>query len=215
MDVMRGLRRRALMVALLPAMLFGLLVGCAGEPDVGGSAPGASPSLAGQFLVASPRIGDARFARSVILIVTHSEEGAMGLVVNRSYGEGSLTALLAGFGVKDAERSERVRLHYGGPVEPGRGFVLHSTDYVGPSTQAVDSGVALSTGKDVLEAIAAGRGPRQAVFIIGYAGWGAGQLEGEIAQGDWLTAPVDARLVFTADPDQVWQRAYRGAGVAL
>lgn len=214
MDVMQGLRRRALIVALLPAMLFGVL-GCAGEPDVGGGAPAVSPSLAGQFLVATPRIGDARFAHTVILIVAHSDEGAMGLVVNRSYGEGSLTALLAGFGVKDAERSERVRLHYGGPVEPGRGFVLHSTDYAGPSTQTVDSGVSLSTGKDVLEAVAAGRGPRQAVFIIGYAGWGAGQLEGEIAHGDWLTAPVDARLVFTADPDQVWQRAYRGAGVAL
>lgn len=214
MDLMRGLRRRALIAALLPAVLAGVL-GCAGEPDVAGAAPAAPPSLAGQLLVATPRIGDPRFARTVILIVTHSDEGAMGLVVNRAYGEGSLTALLAGFGVKDAERSERVRLHYGGPVEPGRGFVLHSTDYAGPSTQTVDGGVALSTGKDVLEAVAAGRGPRQAVFIIGYAGWGAGQLEGEIAHGDWLTAPADARLVFTADPDQVWQRAYRGAGVAL
>lgn len=214
MGIMRGLRRLALIVALMTASVFGTL-GCAGEPDVP-SGPAASPgSLAGQFLVATPRMADPRFAHSVILIIAHGDQGAMGLVVNRSYGEGPLTALLAGFGVKDSGTSARVRLHYGGPVEPERGFVLHSTDYSGPSTQAIERGLALSTGKDVLEAVAAGEGPRQAIFIIGYAGWGAGQLEGEIAQGDWLTAPGDSRLVFTADPDQVWKRAYRGAGVAL
>lgn len=173
-------------------------------------------SLAGQFLVATPRIEDPRFARTVVYMVAHDEKGAMGLVVNRAFGEGPLKQLLIGFGVNQPNTAEKtVRLYYGGPVEPERGFVLHSPDYRGASTQRIDDRVSLSTGKDVLEAIAAGRGPAQAMFIIGYAGWGSGQLEREMARDDWLTAPGDPALIFTDQPDATWRTVYRAAGLAL
>lgn len=176
----------------------------------------ATGALTGQFIVATPRIQDPRFAHTVIFIVSHDEKGAMGLVVNRAFGEGSLHQLLAGFGVTDLHTAESVvRLYYGGPVEPERGFVLHSPDYRGPSTQEVEDGVSLSTGKDVLEAIAAGHGPADTMFIIGYAGWGAGQLERELARDDWLTAPVNPSLIFNDHPELTWSEVYREAGLII
>jgi putative transcriptional regulator len=100
-------------------------------------------------------------------------------------------------------------------VEQIRGFVLHSTDYAGPSTQRVAGDVALSTGFDILKALATGGGPRHKVFLLGYAGWGPGQLEGEIARNDWLTAPADDRLIFSDDSDEVWREALKHAGTPL
>jgi putative transcriptional regulator len=184
--------------------------------SAGAVEPGAvSSSLAGQFLVASPKMLDPRFAHTVIYMVSHDEDGAMGLVVNRSYGRGPLKSLLQGFGVEKAKAEETVVLHYGGPVEQIRGFVLHSTDYRGPSTQVVADDVALSTGFDILKALAAGGGPRQRLFLLGYAGWGPGQLEGEIARNDWLTAPADDRLIFSDDSEKIWQEALKRAGTPL
>lgn len=176
---------------------------------------GVSTSLAGQFLVASPKMPDPRFAHTVVYMVSHDENGAMGLVVNRSYGRGPLKSLLQGFGVEKAKAEETVVLHYGGPVEQVRGFVLHSADYRGPSTQVVADDVALSTGFDILKALAAGGGPRQRLFLLGYAGWGPSQLEGEIARNDWLTAPADERLIFSDDAEKIWQEALKRAGTPL
>jgi putative transcriptional regulator len=173
---------------------------------------------AGEFLVASPGLTDPRFSRTVIYMIAHDAHGAMGLVVNRSYGEGPLSALLSGFGVEPTDRTAdvTVSLHYGGPVEPGRGFVLHSADYQGPSTRTGAGGrIAVSTGTDVLTAVAGGTGPKQRLFILGYAGWSAGQLDGEIAAEDWLTAPADVGLLFADNPDTVWERAMHAAGWAL
>jgi putative transcriptional regulator len=175
----------------------------------------ASSSLAGQFLVASPNMADPRFAHTVIYMVSHGEEGAMGLVVNRNYGRGPLKSLLRGFGVEKVKAEETVVLHYGGPVEQIRGFVLHSSDYKGPSTQVVAGDVALSTGLDILNALASGRGPKQRLFLLGYAGWGSGQLEGEIARNDWMTAPADDRLIFSDDSENIWQEALKRAGTPL
>ncbi|MFZ1415913.1 MAG: YqgE/AlgH family protein [Defluviicoccus sp.] len=171
--------------------------------------------LTGQLLVASPRIGDPRFAETVIYVVAHSDEGAMGLVVNRTYGNGPLQGLLAGFGIASAVQPATVRLQYGGPVEIKRGFVLHSADYTGPSTTPVGSGMAFSTGRDVLQAVADGRGPQRRLFILGYAGWGPGQLEAELAGNDWLTAPAETSLIFSDDIESVWQRALQRAGTPL
>jgi len=175
-------------------------------------------SAAGEFLVASPGMTDPRFSRTVIYMIAHDADGAMGLVVNRSYGEGPLSELLSGFGVERTGQTAdvTVRLHYGGPVEPGRGFVLHGADYDGPSTMTGAGGrVAVSTGTDVLRAVAGGTGPKQRLFILGYAGWSAGQLDGEIASEDWLTAPADVGLLFADDLDTVWERAMVAAGWAL
>ncbi len=158
---------------------------------------------------------DPRFTHTVVYMVSHGKEGAMGLVVNRSYGKGPLNLLLEGFGVERAKANETVTLHYGGPVEQGRGFILHSADYSGPSTQALPGEVALSTGKDILTALAAGAGPRRRLFLLGYAGWGPGQLEGEIARDDWLISPAEERLIFSEHPEQVWDEALRHAGTPL
>ena len=123
---------------------------------------------------------------------------------------------MQGFGVEKAKAKETVTLHYGGPVEQGRGFILHSADYNGPSTQRLPGDVALSTGVDILNALAAGGGPsRRGSSCSGYAGWGPGQLEGEIARDDWLISPADQRLIFSEDPEQVWDEALRHAGTPL
>ena len=191
-----------------------LLIALAG-PTSWGPARATGTSLAGQLLVASPRMGDPRFAETVIFVVAHSDEGAMGLVVNRTYGNGPLQRLLAGFGITTAVQPATVRLQYGGPVETKRGFVLHSADYTGPSTTPVAGGMAFSTGRDVLQAVADGRGPQRRLFILGYAGWGPGQLEAELAGNDWLTAPAETGLIFSEDTESVWQRALQRAGTPL
>lgn len=198
------------------ALIAGLVLateGFAQEYSTGVEAPTAY--LSGQLLVATPRMGDPRFARTVIYMVDHNAEGAMGLVINRSYGEGPWNALLEGFGVEHKDVSGSVRLHYGGPVDSGRGFVLHTADYSGISTRMVDSGLAFSTGLDVLEAVAEGKGPRRSLFVLGYAGWGPGQLEGEMARDDWLTAPAEEALIFGDDLDAIWEKALDRAGLAL
>lgn len=198
------------------AWFFALAIFAALTSDGGAAERGSEPtSLAGQFLVASPKMPDPRFAHTVVYMVSHGEEGAMGLVVNRSYGKGPLNLLLEGFGVERPKANETVTLHYGGPVEQGRGFILHSADYNGPSTQTLPGDVALSTGTDILKALAAGEGPRQRLFLLGYAGWGPGQLEGEIARDDWLISPAEERLIFSEHPEQVWDEALRHAGTPL
>lgn len=198
------------------ALIAGLLLvteALAQDYQSGAQAP--SRFLSGQLLVAAPSMGDPRFARTVIYMVDHDAKGAMGLVVNRSFGEGPWNALLEGFGVEHKDVSGSVRLHYGGPVESGRGFVLHTSDYAGVSTKAVDSAMAFSTGLDVLEAVAAGKGPRLSLFLFGYAGWGPGQLEGEMDREDWLTAPAEEALIFGDDLETIWEKALDRAGLPL
>lgn len=199
-------------VAWLVALFWLILpaAGLAGSGTTGGS-------LSGQLLVASPKMSDPRFARTVIYIVSHDDEGAMGLVVNRTFGRGSLKALLQGFGIQPVKADRTVALHYGGPVEQARGFVLHSADYTGVSTRQVADDVAISTGVDILQAVAGGSGPRRSLFLLGYAGWAAGQLEDELARNDWMLAPADDGLIFSDDPDPdgVWKRVMNHAGTPL
>jgi putative transcriptional regulator len=202
-------------VRLFVLLLVAALAVPAGVKSAASETATVGGSLAGQFLVASAQMPDPRFAKTVIYMINHNESGAMGLVVNRSYGRGSLRSLLEGFGVEKARADETVSLHYGGPVEQARGFVLHSTDYAGPSTQVVAGQVALSTSFDILKAMATGDGPRQRVFLLGYAGWGPGQLEGELARDDWLTAPADAGLIFSDDQNGAWEAVLRSAGTPL
>lgn len=202
------MRRLGFLAGFFAFALMALAVGAAERSD-------SSSSLAGQFLVASPEMPDPRFAQTVVYLVSHDEHGAMGLIVNRNYGRGPLKSLLQGFGVEKAKAEETVVLHYGGPVEQIRGFVLHSADYSGPSTQVVADDVALSTGFDILKALAAGGGPRQRLFLLGYAGWGPSQLEGEIARNDWLTAPAEDRLIFSDEGERIWEEALKRAGTPL
>jgi|TARA_Y100000294_G_scaffold122855_3_gene114248 putative transcriptional regulator len=174
-----------------------------------------SSYFAGQLLVASPRIGDPRFARTVIYMISHDKDGALGLVVNKAYGSGPMEKFLKGFNIDPGQLKGDIRLHYGGPVEPGAGFVLHTADYRGPSTRVVNATMALSTEMSVFKAIVEGHGPRHSLFALGYSGWGPGQLENEIARGDWLSAPADENLIFDDDLKTKWDRASGKAELKL
>ncbi len=172
-------------------------------------------TLAGQLLVATKKIEDPRFAKTVIFMVSHDKEGAFGLVVNRVFGAGPMQKFLKGFDIDPGKIKGDIRLHYGGPVSPGIGFFLHTADFKGDTTTLVDSTMAMTTGTSVLKAIAEGNGPRNSLFALGYAGWSAGQLEGEIARGDWFSAPASEELIFGEDVDAIWERASGKAGLKL
>ena len=176
----------------------------------------AESSLAGQLLVAMPQMADPRFARSVVYLCAHSVDGAMGLVVNRLIDSLSFQNLLEQIGVEqDGSAARDLPIHFGGPVESSRGFVLHSTDYVQDSTLVIEDEIALTATIDVLKAIARGDGPRHRVLALGYAGWAAGQLDAEIQANGWLLVPADVELVFGLDNDTKWERAIAKIGIDL
>ena len=169
--------------------------------------------LTGRLLVAMPSMGDPRFARAVIFLCAHGEGGAMGIVVNRAAGEMTLADLAAHLEI-EAGAPRELPIYMGGPVEPGRGFVLHSDDWDGDvSTAAAGKGFALTSTRDAVEALATGDGPVWALVALGYAGWGEGQLEDEIAEGAWLIAEADADLVFFTPDDEKWNAALKSLGV--
>jgi putative transcriptional regulator len=169
--------------------------------------------LTGQLLVAMPQMRDPRFARSVIYMCAHNADGAMGLVVNRRVGSITFDDLLQQLGIGPNKRNDEIRIHFGGPVEQGRGFVLHSADYQQSGTMRVDDGVALTATLDILKEMAAGGGPRRSLLALGYAGWGPGQLDAEIQANGWLQVPADEALVFDEDIDNKWERAIGKIGV--
>jgi putative transcriptional regulator len=172
-------------------------------------------SLAGQLLVAMPQMQDHRFQRSVIYLCAHNEEGAMGLVVNKLIGTLTLSELLDQLNIPHPGVSHSPRVHFGGPVESGRGFVLHSSDYVEEGSLLVGGEMALTATLDILRAIGRGEGPRNSLLALGYAGWGAGQLDHELQQNGWLHAPADEEIVFGKDLEKKWMRAMAKLGVDL
>ena len=170
--------------------------------------------LTGKFLVAMPGMGDPRFEKSVILICAHSDEGAMGIIVNKRVEEVTFSGLLEHLNIPRAPEGRDIAVHFGGPVERGRGFVLHSRDYRGgAATMKIEGGYGMTATLDVLEAMARGDGPNKALLALGYSGWGPGQLESEIARNDWLTSDADAGLVFAEDDAAKWTGALRGMGI--
>ena len=175
----------------------------------------AESSLTGQLLVAMPQMADPRFARSVVYLCAHSADGAMGLVVNRLIDSLSLNSLLEQIGVEEAAGGGDMPIHFGGPVESSRGFVLHTTDYIQDSTLVIEDQIALTATIDVLKAIARGEGPRRKVLALGYAGWAPGQLDAEIQANGWLLVPADLDLVFGVDNESKWQRAIAKIGIDL
>ena len=164
-------------------------------------------ALAGQLLVALDDNRDPRFVETVIYMLRHDGDGAMGLVVNRPLAEVAAGELLARFGVRDTTAQGDIRVHYGGPVEPGRGVVLHTADRMLTDSQLVADGIAFTATAEMLKAIAAGKGPRRSLVLVGYAGWAPGQLEGELQRGVWATVPSDAAFLFEGDPERMWERA--------
>ena len=172
-------------------------------------------SLTGQLLVAMPNMADPRFSRSVVYLCAHSADGAMGLVVNRLIDSLSFDSLLEQLGVELETLDSEMPVHFGGPVESSRGFVLHSTDYLQDSTLVIDDDIALTATVDVLKAIARGEGPAQRVLALGYAGWAPGQLDAEIQANGWLLVPADHQLVFGLDNPGKWQQAMAKLGIDL
>ena len=179
----------------------------------GGDNQSDDPFLSGQLLIAMPGMQDERFAKTVIYMCAHSPEGAMGLVLNQALDSLTFPDLLEQLGIEEEIGTTDVRVHVGGPVEAGRGFVLHSTDYSQEATLPVDDGIALTATVDVLKAIARGRGPQKSLLALGYAGWGPGQLDDEIKANGWLQAPADPELVFDLNLDNKWERAIGKLGI--
>ncbi len=169
--------------------------------------------LTGQLLVAMPQMQDPRFMRTVIYMCAHSMEGAMGLVVNKLADNVSFPDLLDQLNIQTGPVENEIFVHFGGPVETGRGFVLHSSDYVQDATLVIDENVGLTATVDILKSIAEGSGPDRSLLALGYAGWGAGQLDEEIQANGWLTVAPDVPLVFDDDLDGKWERAMNKMGV--
>jgi putative transcriptional regulator len=171
------------------------------------------PHLTGMLLVAMPGMPDPRFSKSVVYVCAHSEDGAMGLVVNQAAGNVTFPAVMGQLGIEAGEGGDDTPVHVGGPVESSRGFVLHSADYVQDSTLVIDERFALTATIDILHAIAEGNGPNRRVLALGYAGWSAGQLDQEIQGNGWLVAPADPEIVFGRDNEAKWRSALRQIGV--
>jgi putative transcriptional regulator len=177
--------------------------------------------LDGQLLIAMPVMSDPRFARSVIYLCAHSEDGAMGLIINQRASHISFPDLLERLGIVASGDEESgtddlidMSIHVGGPVETGRGFVLHSSDYfVSDSTLPIEDGVCLTATIDILKAIAAGSGPQRAILALGYAGWSPGQLESEIQANGWLNCPADPDLIFDPNLETKYARALAKIGI--
>lgn len=174
-------------------------------------------TLAGKLLVAMPGMGDPRFEKGVVYICAHGDDGAMGLMVNKPatpQSELTFGSLLEQLSIPRTAEVPQRPVYFGGPVETGRGFVLHSADYdSNPATLKVDDGFGMTATLDILQEMAAGGGPRQALLALGYAGWGAGQIEAELAQNAWLTAAPTAEIVFDTPDAQKWSAAIKSLGV--
>jgi putative transcriptional regulator len=188
------------LAAALPAALLDAVLPTPANPQ-------APVSLAGQLLIASPAMSDPRFQQTVVLMVRHDQSGAFGIVINRPVGERPLAKFLEAIGEKGSDATGNVRIFVGGPVQPELGFVVHSADYQRAETLAIDGRLAMTSSLELFRDVAAKKGPAKFLFAFGYAGWGPGQLEGELALNAWYMAPADPKLVFDEDRDKVWDSA--------
>jgi putative transcriptional regulator len=205
---------RLLSVAALLAIMIAAGVGSdaarAPDQDVPAS------SVAGRLLVATPDLEDPNFRQTVVYMIRHDEGGAMGLVVNRVLGSGPLDKMLERLGIDPGvEHDLEIDVHYGGPVEAGRGFMLHTPDYRAEDTLVVSDLAALTASPEILRDIAAGKGPRRSLFALGYAGWAPHQLEDELAVGAWVVVDADEALLFDGQTETKWQRAFDRRGIDL
>jgi len=172
-------------------------------------------SLAGQLLVAAPEMGDPRFSHAVILMVQHNKAGALGIAINRPVKELPVAKLLEALRLDSKGSDGSVRLFAGGPVQPEVGFIVHTADYHRRGTVDIDGRVAMTTDPEVLRDIGHHQGPKQSLVAFGYAGWGPGQLEGELALGGWFTVPEEPKLVFDIDRDKLWDETIKHRTISL
>ena len=172
-----------------------------------------STYLTGSLLISMPQMRDDRFTRSVVYICAHTSDGAMGLIINKIVESVSFPELLDQLNIDTSATNKEIRVHFGGPVETGRGFVLHSADYVQDATLVIDDSVALTATVDILKSIGEGDGPDKSILALGYAGWAPGQLDQEIQANGWLSVPADNDLVFGVDPDTKWEKSMGKIGI--
>lgn len=174
-----------------------------------------STDLNGKILIAMPGMSDPRFDHSIVFMCSHSDEGAMGLIVNKPAEDLTFADLLEQLDLSQPGSEIELTVYTGGPVEPGRGFILHSGDYVSnESTLRVTAEFGMTATMDVIKDIAIGDGPARCIFAMGYAGWGPGQLEGEIAANGWLICDATAELVFDGHDQMKWSAALASLGVS-
>lgn len=192
---------------LRAASMAGALLTAATMISAAAPAPAGNGPLAGQLLVAAPTIGDPRFYHAVILIVRQDKNGALGIVINRPIEKRSIKSLLEATGDKGSGVEGSMTVFAGGPVQPELGFVVHTADYHDPDTVSVGPDLAMTADREVLRDIGRHKGPKESLFAFGYAGWGPGQLEGEIAHHDWFTATGDPKLIFNDDRGDLWRDA--------
>lgn len=178
------------------------------------------PSLCGKFLIAMPGMGDSRFDKSVIYICAHSDEGAMGFIINQVLDNPKVSDFLCQLEIVTEEERQKIsdqistkNMHSGGPVEPGRGFVLHSPDYTSEATVEVNGDIRLTATLEILRAIAMDKGPQLSLLALGYSGWSAGQLEDEIVSNGWLIVDADERIIFDENNETKYTRSLKLLGV--
>ncbi len=201
-------RARRFLAALIAMVAISLVL----PPDASGQSLGETGgNLAGRLVVAAESMGDPRFQNTVIYMVEHSAGGAMGLIVNRPFGAMPMARLFEHLELETEMGApgvaREIEVYYGGPVEPERGFLLHSAEVVMEGSIVVGEGMAMTAEAEMMHKIARGEGPNRSLFALGYSGWGPGQLEAEFARDDWVAIPFDPALVFAADPDRSWERA--------
>ena len=172
-----------------------------------------SNRLTGNLLLAMPQMKDDRFMRSVVYVCAHTSDGAMGLVINKIVESVNFPELLDQLNIDSESANPEILVHFGGPVETGRGFVLHSADYAQDATLVINEHFALTATVDILKSIANGEGPKKSILALGYAGWEPGQLDKEIQANGWLSLPADADLVFDVRPNTKWEKAMGKIGI--
>ncbi len=169
----------------------------------------------GQLLIATPALTDGCFTRSVIYLCQHNDEGAMGLIINQKLEKADAKKVLEQFSVKWPKTGKQLAVRFGGPVDMVRGFVLHSTDYTNPDTYLINESLALTSSVDILNDMAVGKGPQKGMLALGYTGWTSAQLEKEIEENSWFTAPATPEIIFDENDATKWERAAESVGVNL
>ena len=170
-------------------------------------------NLTGQIIVSMPSLQDERFYKTVIYICAHSSEGSMGIIINKKIDYDLFPNLLEQLGIDKPINNKKLFLRYGGPVETGRGFVLHSDDIVRKETLNIHKGVALTGTSEFFEDLVKGKGPKNSILALGYAGWQSGQLENEIMQNSWMSLPVETSFLFDDALSKKWDEAYKLLGI--
>ena len=170
-------------------------------------------NFTGKILLSLPNMQDSRFHKSVIYVCAHSKEGAMGFIINKSLEMEFYPGLLKQLGIDQLPQNKKILFNYGGPVEPNRGFILHSDDFIKTESITIDDGLALTSTAEIFNNLSKGGGPKNSMLAIGYTGWGPGQLEEEILNNGWMFTKASSNFIFNEDSSAKWKNAYKIIGI--